>query len=85
MPSGTTPTDIYELPQEYGYEDMKIPVNIEVVEALRSQLSVTREEVFRFVSPEFQAAAEEVYAEIGKPELELYEAVRYTSLALGLA
>ncbi|KAI0739840.1 hypothetical protein C8Q80DRAFT_1112091, partial [Daedaleopsis nitida] len=71
MPSGTTPNDIYEDPESYGYEDLGICVDVSVVEHLRSKLVVTREEAFRFVDDDFKAAAEEVYAEIGSPQLVL--------------
>ncbi|KAI0749543.1 hypothetical protein C8Q80DRAFT_1119793 [Daedaleopsis nitida] len=57
MPSGTTPNDIYEDPESYGYEDLGIPVDIRASS--------------RFVDDEFKAAAEEVYAELGSPELAL--------------
>lgn len=69
LPSGATPLDIYENPEAYGYEDLSIPVNSEVVNALRNQLEVTREDAFRFVDDEFKAAAEEVYGELGRPNL----------------
>ncbi|KAI1781874.1 hypothetical protein LXA43DRAFT_590306 [Ganoderma leucocontextum] len=69
LPSGATPLDVYENPEAYGYDDLSIPVEHEVVEGLRQQLEVTRSEAFRFVDDEFKAAAEEVYSEIGKPIL----------------
>ena len=71
MPSGTTPLNVFEVPEEYGYDDLSIKVDIDVVEHLRSTLEETREEAYRFVDDEFKAAAEEVYAELGMPPLTL--------------
>lgn len=69
MPSGATPTDVYEDPNAYGYEDLRIPVNIHVVEHLRTQIPIPREDSFRFVPDAFKAVVEAIYTEIGRPEL----------------
>ncbi|KAI0629562.1 hypothetical protein C8Q77DRAFT_1065176 [Trametes polyzona] len=67
MPSGTTPMDVYCNPEEFGYQDLRIPVDVNLVEHLRKLLPDSREEVFRFVSDDFRAAAEQAYAELGCP------------------
>lgn len=71
MPSGATPLHIFTCPETYGGGRYSQPVPLEATEALRNNLEVTREEAFRWVSPEFAAAAEEVYTEIGLPALTL--------------
>lgn len=71
MPSAAPPNDIYEDPASYNYEDLKIPVELEVVEALRAEIPMSHAEAFQFVSDEFKAAAEEAYAEIGSPKLKV--------------
>ncbi|KAI0641517.1 hypothetical protein C8Q79DRAFT_1014440 [Trametes meyenii] len=71
LPSGTSPMNIYEACHAFGYQDIRIPVDVEVVEHLRSKLPESREEAFRFVSDEFKAGAEKVYAGLGKPQLAL--------------
>lgn len=71
LPSGATPLDVYASPESYGYDDLSIQVDTDVVNSLRKQLDVTREDAFRFVDHEFKAAADEVYSEIGSPVLVL--------------
>ena len=72
MPSACTPMDVFETPNNYGYEDLSIPIpDLSIVEHLRSLLPEVREEAYRFVDAEFGAAAEKVYTEIGKPALNL--------------
>lgn len=64
--------DVFETPNDYGYEDLSIPIpDLSVVEHLRSVLPESREDAYQFVDVEFEAAAEEVYAEIGRPTLDL--------------
>ena len=64
--------DVFETPNDYGYEDLSITISdLSVVEHIREMLPDSREEAYRFVDVEFEAAAEEVYAEIGKPALNL--------------
>ncbi|KAI0752401.1 hypothetical protein C8Q80DRAFT_1266961 [Daedaleopsis nitida] len=70
MPSGGSPNNMFLNYQAYGCEDLSIPVtDMGLVRRLRDELPVTREEAFRFVDDEFDAAAWEAYAEIGSPEL----------------
>lgn len=71
MPSGTSPMDVFSVPESYGYEDIRVPVDVDVVEHLRGQIAESRDEAFRFVPDQFKAAAEEVYAVLGRPQLDL--------------
>lgn len=69
LPSGIAPNIAYDFPDKYGLTPMGVPVPKEAIQVLRDRLPVSRTEVFRWVSDEFKAACEEVWAEIGAPKL----------------
>ncbi len=69
MPSGSTPNDFFATPVQWGGQDCGIPVDTTVVEALREQLTMCHEDVYKFVSDDFRQAAEDAYATIGSPVL----------------
>lgn len=71
MPSGGTPRDFSTRPEAYNGQRLSVPVDYNIVEELRAQLPVSREEAFRWVDDEFAAQADEVYANIGSPPLSL--------------
>ena len=51
---------------EYGLDDLRVNVDKEFVDVLRSRLP-PRDEVLAFVSPEFDEAAKMTYKHIGSP------------------
>ena len=51
--------------------DLNIPVSRSIVEELRSEIPVERENAFRFVDDDFKARMETMYANMGRPELSL--------------
>ena len=71
MPSATSPGDLYTRPEDFGGERLSVPVHRELIADLRSQLSITREEAYRWVDDEFAADAEHVYTQLGCPPLTL--------------
>ncbi len=71
MPSGGTPNDFFATPAHFGGEDLSIPVEADIVEALRTRLTITREEVFKFVDDEFKEIVETKYAFLGSPTITL--------------
>nr|VWP00215.1 Autophagy-related protein 9 [Ganoderma boninense] len=71
MPSGSTPNDFFATPEQWGGQDCGIPVDLTVVEALRKELKMPHEDVYKFVSDDFRQMAEDAYASIGFPPLTL--------------
>lgn len=71
MPSGATPRHIFTCPQHYGGERYSQPVPPEATRVLRKNLSVSREDAFRWVSAEFAEAADQAYKQIGSPHLSI--------------
>ena len=69
MPSGGTPNDFFATPADFGGINMGITVDPEISEALRSQLKISRDEAYKFVSDDFRQTVETAYAEIGSPAL----------------
>jgi hypothetical protein len=69
MPSGVSPNELWESPENYG--KLRCGINIpnaeEVAEELRGELTHTREEVFKWVSDEFRQAVEAAYDSLGRP------------------
>ncbi|KAG7091747.1 hypothetical protein E1B28_008148 [Marasmius oreades] len=74
MPSGTTPTQVMQCPQDYGMADVGIDVTPEAIQLLRERLPA-RTEILRWVSDEFECVAQDAYDAIGQPSLEGSQAV----------
>ncbi|KAJ7266659.1 hypothetical protein C8J57DRAFT_1068487 [Mycena rebaudengoi] len=70
LPSGVAPNVVFDMPEDYGLENLSIPVTQEAIDELRSLIDTPREEAFRWVSDEFDALASEVYDGLGSPRME---------------
>ncbi|KAJ7621922.1 hypothetical protein DFH06DRAFT_1009665 [Mycena polygramma] len=70
MTSGVAPIEIYRNPARYGLAHLSTAVDQDAIDALRENLSYTREEALRWVPEPFDVAASEVYEEISSPKLE---------------
>lgn len=86
MPSGCTPTDAFICPADYGGEALGCEISQDIIDHLRGEVSMTREEAFRWVEDEFAIAASEAYSELGLPKLTLEDGWDiFRCLALRLA
>ncbi|KAJ7833305.1 hypothetical protein B0H14DRAFT_3710710 [Mycena olivaceomarginata] len=70
LPSGVAPNVVFDMPGDYGLENLAIPVAQEAIDELRTLIDTSREEAYRWVSDEFDAFASEVYIQLGCPKLE---------------
>ncbi|KAJ7026380.1 hypothetical protein C8F04DRAFT_966448, partial [Mycena alexandri] len=70
LPSGVAPNVVFDMPANYGLENLAIPVTQAALDELRGLIDIPRKEAFRWVSDEFEAVATEVYIGIGSPKLE---------------
>ena len=70
LPSGVAPNVVFDMPANYGLENLAIPVTQAALDELRSLIDTPREEALRWVSDEFDVIATEVYIWIGSPKLE---------------
>jgi hypothetical protein len=70
LPSGVTPNVVFDMPANYGLENLAIPVTQAAVDELRSLIDTPRKDAYRWVSGEFDEVATEVYIQIGSPQLE---------------
>ncbi|KAJ7453038.1 hypothetical protein B0H11DRAFT_1741523 [Mycena galericulata] len=70
LPSGVAPNVVFDMPRNYGLENLAIPVAQEAIDELRTLIDTSREEAYRWVSDEFDALASEVYIQLGCPKLE---------------
>ncbi|TDL15499.1 hypothetical protein BD410DRAFT_845149 [Rickenella mellea] len=68
MPSGAVPSHVFRCPEDFGGERLAVPVPKDAIDALRADLPTSREECMRWVSDNFDIAAEVVYEQIGKPQ-----------------
>lgn len=67
--SGSTPRHGFTVPSAPA-EDCRIVVDQVVIDALRAQISVSREESMCWVDPSFEVAAGNAYDAIGRPRLD---------------
>ena len=67
--SGCTRNDVFCRPAAYGYQDCGAQIPPADINVLRAELPRSREECFRFVSPQFERDAWKVYQELGFPKL----------------
>ncbi|KAJ7796447.1 hypothetical protein B0H14DRAFT_2390727, partial [Mycena olivaceomarginata] len=70
LPSGVAPNVVFDMLEEYGLENLAIPVTQVVVDELRSLIDTPREDAFRWVSDAFDALALRVYEGLGSPKME---------------
>ncbi|KAJ7797899.1 hypothetical protein B0H14DRAFT_2245635, partial [Mycena olivaceomarginata] len=57
LPSGFAPNGVFDMPADYGLQNLAISVPQEAVQELRGLIETLREEVFRWVSDEFDMLA----------------------------
>jgi hypothetical protein len=69
MTSGAAPIEIFRHPEAYGVARLSQPVDQESLNALRADLSCTREEAMRWVPAEFEKQAIAAYEELSSPQL----------------
>ena len=66
--SGQTPRHAFTVPPEAPYENCSgIRVDQAVIDALRGQIPVSREDSMRWVDDSFEKAAQDAYNVIGRP------------------
>ncbi|KAJ7828521.1 hypothetical protein B0H13DRAFT_1735738 [Mycena leptocephala] len=65
LPSGVAPNVVFDMPGDYGLENLAIPVAQEAIDELRTLIDTSHEEAYRWVSDEFDALASEVYIQLG--------------------
>ncbi|KAK7014636.1 hypothetical protein R3P38DRAFT_3573378 [Favolaschia claudopus] len=70
LPSGVAPNVVFDMPQDYGLENLAVPVAQEAIDALRGLIDAPRSEALRWVPDLFNGLAFEVYHELGSPKLE---------------
>ncbi|KAJ7475410.1 hypothetical protein B0H11DRAFT_2032889, partial [Mycena galericulata] len=70
LPSGVAPNVVFDMPGDYGLQNLAIPVTQEAIDELRDLIETSRQEAFRWVSDEFDVLATEVYQSVGSPKLE---------------
>ena len=68
---GQTPQHAFTVPPEAPYEICGIKVDQAVIDALRGQIPVSREDSMRWVDDSFEKAAEDAYNVIGRPILSM--------------
>lgn len=74
MPSAHIPKLLMESPDQAGGIDCLVPVPSAAIQTLRDFVTENvgpRDDFFQWVDNEFQALADEVYAELGSPKLTL--------------
>ncbi|KAH9916465.1 uncharacterized protein B0H18DRAFT_1124196 [Fomitopsis serialis] len=70
MPSGTTPTDLWISPEDFGHERISIPVPRDAVETMRrKRLPSSRDAAYSWVDQDFAKRAEQAYDLLGCPLL----------------
>ncbi|KAJ7616016.1 hypothetical protein FB45DRAFT_1106958 [Roridomyces roridus] len=73
LPSGVSPQDVFEKPQNFGLEFGGIEVDREFVRELRKTLPKSREECYRWVPEDFEVQAVVAYEYLGSPALRISE------------
>lgn len=68
---GQTPRHAFTVPPEAPYENCGIRVDQAVIDALRGQIPVSREDSMRWVDNSFEKAAQDAYNVIGRPILSM--------------
>ncbi|KAJ7475377.1 hypothetical protein B0H11DRAFT_2428460 [Mycena galericulata] len=70
LPSGVALNVVFDMPANYGLENLAIPVTQAALDELRGLIDTPREDAFRWVSDEFDEVATAVYIRIGSPKLD---------------
>ncbi|EJD38027.1 hypothetical protein AURDEDRAFT_172907 [Auricularia subglabra TFB-10046 SS5] len=66
-PSGTTPNQVYAVPESFGLTNYLIRVDPAIVEAFREEQTLTRDQALSFCSLSFDQAARAVHSALGSP------------------
>jgi hypothetical protein len=59
---------IFDMPGDYGLQNLAIPVTPAAIEELRGMIETSQDEAFR-VSDEFNVLAAKVYGDLGSPKM----------------
>ena len=70
VPSGVAPNVVFDMPANYGLENLAILVTQAALGELRSLIDTPRDDTYRRVSDEFDELAIGVYIGIGSPTRE---------------
>ncbi|KAJ7859991.1 hypothetical protein B0H14DRAFT_2576910 [Mycena olivaceomarginata] len=71
LPSGVAPNVVFNMPGDYGLENLAIPVTQEAIDELRALIDTPREDALRWVSEDFAVVANDIYTILGSPKLEV--------------
>ncbi|KAJ7801551.1 hypothetical protein B0H14DRAFT_2615151 [Mycena olivaceomarginata] len=71
LPSGVAPNVVFDIPSDYGLENLAIPVMQEAIDELRALIDTPREDTLCWVSEDFAVVANEIYTSLGSPKLEV--------------
>ncbi|KAJ7897333.1 hypothetical protein B0H14DRAFT_2557937 [Mycena olivaceomarginata] len=71
LPSGVAPNVVFDMPGDYGLENLAIPVTQEAIDELRALIETPREDALRWVSEDFAVVANDIYTILGSPKLEV--------------
>ncbi|KAJ7871806.1 hypothetical protein B0H14DRAFT_2344978, partial [Mycena olivaceomarginata] len=71
LPSGVAPNVVFDMPGDYGLENLAIPVTQEAIDELRALIETLREDALRWVSEDFAVVANDIYTILGSPKLEV--------------
>ncbi|KAJ7797567.1 hypothetical protein B0H14DRAFT_2389646 [Mycena olivaceomarginata] len=71
LPSGVAPNVVFDMPGDYGLENLAIPVTQEAIDELRALIDTPREDALRWVSEDFAVVANDIYTSLGSPKLEV--------------
>jgi hypothetical protein len=73
LPSGVAPNVVFDMPGDYGLENLAIPVSVtqEAIDELRALIDTPREDTLRRVSEDFAVVANDIYTSLGSPKLEV--------------
>ncbi|KAJ6484892.1 hypothetical protein C8R45DRAFT_999611 [Mycena sanguinolenta] len=70
LPSSVAPNVVFDMPGDYGLQNLAIPITPAAIEELRAMIETPREEAFRWVSDELNVLATQVYEELGSLKME---------------
>ncbi|KAF8176164.1 hypothetical protein K438DRAFT_1607862, partial [Mycena galopus ATCC 62051] len=70
LPSVVAPNVVFDMPADYGLQNLAIPVTQEAIQELRGLIETPRKEAFCWVSDEFDMLATNICNGLGSPKLE---------------
>jgi hypothetical protein len=69
LPSGVAPEEVFQHPENFGFRQAGIQVDLNAVRELRNMLPKSREDCFRWVLLDFDLRAVAAYESFGSSEL----------------